>query len=68
MTDLQTLSNDALLSELARKGRALECFERADGPAWYEERQAREACKRAYTALIDEWVRRGQPKQGEKGE
>ncbi|MEX3933324.1 hypothetical protein AB4Y32_16225 [Paraburkholderia phymatum] len=67
MTDLQSLSNDELLSRLASKGRSLECFERADGQAWYDERQQREQTKREYNNLVAEWVRRGQPK-GETSE
>jgi hypothetical protein len=62
VTDLQTMSNDALLAALASKGRSLECYERADGQAWYEERQQREQCKREYNNLVAEWVRRGTPK------
>lgn len=62
MTDLTTLTNDQLLSHLASKGRSLECYERADGQAWYEERQQREQCKREYNNLVAEWVRRGTPK------
>jgi hypothetical protein len=62
VSDLQALSNDALLAALVSKGRSLECYERADGQAWYEERQAREACKAAYNQLVAEWVRRGTPK------
>jgi hypothetical protein len=62
MNDLQSLTNDELLSQLERKGRALECFERADGQAWYDERQQREQCKAAYNQLVAEWVRRGTPK------
>lgn len=58
MTDLATLTNDMLLAELARKGRALERYERADGQAWYQERQERERTKREYSALCEEWYRR----------
>lgn len=62
MSDLATLTNDMLLAELDRKGRALERYERADGQTWYEERQQREQCKREYNNLVAEWVRRGTPK------
>jgi hypothetical protein len=62
MTDLTGISNDTLLAELARKGRALERYERADGPMWGFERQEREQCKAEYNRLVSEWVRRGQPK------
>lgn len=60
--DYTGISNDDLLALLERKGRSLECYERADGQAWYEERQQREQCKREYNNLVAEWVRRGQPK------
>lgn len=64
--DIQTLTNDALLAELARKGRALERYERADGPMWGFERAEREQCKAEYNRLVSEWVRRGQPQGDEK--
>lgn len=62
MSDLTTLSNDDLLAALGQMGRRLECYEHADGQAWYEERQQREQCKREYNNLVAEWVRRGTPK------
>lgn len=62
--DYTGISNDDLLALLERKGRSLECYERADGQAWYEERQQREQVKREYTALCAEWTRRN-TNQGE---
>jgi hypothetical protein len=65
MTDYTGISNDDLLALLERKGRALECYEHADGQAWYDERQQRERTKREYTALCAEWNRRNQTTKGE---
>lgn len=62
MSDLATLTNDELLSQLDRKGHALERYERADGPMWGFERKERDQCKAEYNRLVAEWVRRGQPK------
>lgn len=57
--DIKNLSDDDVLELYKKKASSLSFYNAAEGQSWYEERSAREQCKKEFTEVAEELDKRG---------